>query len=424
MLLSLIEKKYSLVPTSQGQYLIHCPFHKDNNPSCRVDDKRYKCFVCGAGGDAVDWLSKLEGMSVRDALLLVKKEGPKPKAKETKSNVFYPTKDDLNLLNKFTNLSNKFLLSGKNKEALEYIQSRLTEDEIKRFKIGLCPPMSEKTEKELAPYIDVGLVGVGKKYLLHNNRIIIPKSNQSGNTISIASRSIGTQQPHLPKYINGATTAFFQNSKYLYNINNASGQEYIMLCEGFFDVIKASSHVTNICPVGVMTSSISIYQAIIISNLNKKVIICLDNDDAGIKGMIKSAEILFKNGINSVTLRWIEGVKDLYDMYVNNKTFRESMYMNDEKGNIVVGQGRFKNQDILFNLAKQAVDKNISDGFPHLNHLEYCVSLYDELGKNLFDARKLMLSNALADNMLREDDVKNVVKAWIKICKKVREDHE
>ena len=42
---------------------IICPFHEDHTPSLVIYDDHYHCYVCGAHGDAIDWLMMAEGMT-------------------------------------------------------------------------------------------------------------------------------------------------------------------------------------------------------------------------------------------------------------------------------------------------------------------------------------------------------------------------
>ena len=44
---------------------ISCPLHRDKTPSLSIDKKRnkWKCFSCGCGGDAIDFISELKGLN-------------------------------------------------------------------------------------------------------------------------------------------------------------------------------------------------------------------------------------------------------------------------------------------------------------------------------------------------------------------------
>ena len=61
-----VAEYYGLQAKRNG--LACCPFHDDKHPSMKID-KNYYCFVCGAGGDAVDYASRMFGLSQYDAAL-------------------------------------------------------------------------------------------------------------------------------------------------------------------------------------------------------------------------------------------------------------------------------------------------------------------------------------------------------------------
>ena len=45
-----------------------CPFHNDKNPSMKVD-KRFHCFACQADGDVIDFVSRLCGLTCKEAAM-------------------------------------------------------------------------------------------------------------------------------------------------------------------------------------------------------------------------------------------------------------------------------------------------------------------------------------------------------------------
>ena len=47
-----------------------CPFHDDKNPSMKVD-RRFHCFGCQADGDVIDFVSRLENVSPKEAALML-----------------------------------------------------------------------------------------------------------------------------------------------------------------------------------------------------------------------------------------------------------------------------------------------------------------------------------------------------------------
>ena len=47
-----------------------CPFHDDKNPSMKVD-RRFHCFGCQADGDVIDFISRLENVSPKEAAIML-----------------------------------------------------------------------------------------------------------------------------------------------------------------------------------------------------------------------------------------------------------------------------------------------------------------------------------------------------------------
>lgn len=61
-----VAEYYGLQAKRNG--LACCPFHDDKHPSMKIDTN-YHCFACGVGGDAVDYASRMFGLSQYDAAL-------------------------------------------------------------------------------------------------------------------------------------------------------------------------------------------------------------------------------------------------------------------------------------------------------------------------------------------------------------------
>ena len=56
--------------SSGADHIGVCPFHNDSDPSMRVSDKKglFKCFACGAGGDAISFVQKYKSLEFKEAL--------------------------------------------------------------------------------------------------------------------------------------------------------------------------------------------------------------------------------------------------------------------------------------------------------------------------------------------------------------------
>jgi len=54
---------------------VACPFHDDREPSCAIYPDHYFCYGCGERGSRLDWLTRVEGMTVVEAVSTIK-DGP------------------------------------------------------------------------------------------------------------------------------------------------------------------------------------------------------------------------------------------------------------------------------------------------------------------------------------------------------------
>ena len=152
--------------------------------------------------------------------------------------------------------------------------------------------------------------------------------------------------------------------------------------------------------------------------------ICLDSDEAGAKGSVKTADMLLKQGVDKIAICWLPE-KDMYDTIYKNryKDIIKHTYSESDRGKLVVGGLMKYDTEELYKLSQQAVDKNISEGYPHLNFIGYCSQLYGEEGILLNELKENLLKNSV-DGKLKSEDIKNLLRQWIKICKLVRSEHE
>lgn len=59
-----VAENYGLQVKRNG--LACCPFHNDKHPSMKID-RNYHCFACGVGGDVIDYVARLYGLSQYEA---------------------------------------------------------------------------------------------------------------------------------------------------------------------------------------------------------------------------------------------------------------------------------------------------------------------------------------------------------------------
>jgi DNA primase len=303
--------------TKQGHYMKGlCPFHSEKTPSFTVTPEKqiYKCYGCGAGGSAVQFLMGVEGYSFVEAVRELAKETGVPLGIDENA-AFGEQQENTEkaALYKAYELTGKFyhyllMNTAEGKKALEYLRSRgMTDKLIDTFQIGYAPLMwdflakqLEKREFDLKLMEKGGLVrtkqgGSGYNDLFHD-RVMFPICDPKGRIIAFAGRAMGEVQP---KYLNSPETMLFNKSRQLFNFHMARPHirksQQLVLFEGYMDVIKAwEAGVEN--GVATMGTSLTPDHAKIIRSNAERVNICYDGDSAGQAAAFKGIPILEKAG--------------------------------------------------------------------------------------------------------------------------------
>lgn len=267
-----------------------CPFHNDNNPSMSVSREKqiYKCFSCGASGNIFTFVSEYENISFKEALsLLASKVGialgnTKNYEKANTNEKYYEIYD---LALKFYQ-NNINTTSGT--KAREYLRTRKLDSEIiKRFNIGYSLDEDKKLLELLSKkgysykdLVDIGLVT--DNHDVYIDRIMFPLHDVSGKVVGFSGRIYGDSKKN--KYVNTKETVIFKKGHCLYNYHIAKESSrkegYVLVMEGFMDVIRASTiGFTN--SVALMGTALTNEQLTLIKKLSQNIILCFDGDEAG-----------------------------------------------------------------------------------------------------------------------------------------------
>jgi len=297
-----------------------CPFHSEKTPSFTIypDNQSFYCFGCGAGGDVITFIRKIENLSYIDALrFLAKRVGMElPEDDDTDRSA----RKRLRLL-ELNRLAARYyheeLLSDRGAPGRQYLLERgLTPKTIRHFGLGYASPnrydlmnaLSSKgfTHEEL---IEGGLVSNGRygKYDVFRNRVIFPIIDLRGSVIGFGGRILSGDGP---KYLNSTDTPVYKKSRNLFALNFAkdSGKDTLLLAEGYMDVITVhQAGFTN--TVATLGTALTSDQARIISQYAKTVVLSYDSDEAGQKATKRAAEIFAETGIKTKVLR-LTGAKD------------------------------------------------------------------------------------------------------------------
>ena len=310
-----------------------CPFHKEKTPSFSVkpDEQIFTCFgKCNFTGDVFTFVERKEGVSRLEAIKIladrvgIKIDNTEVKKVNTKFQTYYEINDTVNKYFKNT------LLSKEGTEALKYLTERnMSKELINEFNIGLSSSnklyniLSKKYKKE--DLYDLGLIKQinGNFYDTFQNRIIFPIIDENNNIVAFSGRKYlrdDLKDDHLPKYLHSKESEIFKKSGILYNINNAETfirqSKEIVLTEGFMDTIRMSSiGYKNV--VALMGTAFTKEHLDKILKYKCKVILNLDQDEAGDTNTIKIGDELLKHNID-LTVIVFENYKDS-DEFISKK---------------------------------------------------------------------------------------------------------
>lgn len=296
--------------TKRGKnYFGVCPFHDDHSPSMSVspDKQIYTCFSCGATGNVFTFVSEYEHISFIEAVKLL---GNKLGYNLTIHEKVDTNSGDLKIYEIASKFYQNNLNSSLGKKAIEYLENRgLNRETIKKFGIGLSLSKSNLTDLLINKGIKLDkLIELGLSNTMSNdlflNRIMFPLYDLSGNVVAFSGRIYNMKDSS--KYINTKETSIFKKGNLLYNYHNArehlKKNDYVIIMEGFMDVIRASTVGINNC-VATMGTAFTKEQASIIRKMTDNVILCFDGDKAGEDATISAIKVLEGIGINPKIIR-------------------------------------------------------------------------------------------------------------------------
>ncbi len=357
----------------------NCPFHHEKTPSFMVSPSKqiFKCFGCGVGGNALTFISKIENLEFKEALEeLAERAQIDLKQYEIKSDngnvnvnatAARDKKERLYELNKVAARAFYDSLTKKKRpEIEEYLKQRNLDANIcAKFGIGYgtcLKPLHDIllengfTEQEI---LESDLVGKRQDltyYEVFAGRLIFPIFDSRGKIIAFGGRYLkkDPEKKHA-KYRNSKENIVYLKRKNLYamNIAKKSDEDFILLVEGYMDVVSPHKFgFTN--TVASLGTALTKEQARLIKTHNKDtVIIGYDQDDAGKKATLRAIEICKEVGLNVKILRLDEEDAKDPDEYLN-KYGKERFAKCLKKAQPYV--------EFEIEMAARGIDKNTQDG--------------------------------------------------------------
>lgn len=305
-----VVSQYVVLKKSGANYWGICPFHNDKKPSMSVSPSRgiFKCFSCGAGGDALAFLVKIQNREYKDVILeladkygieLPKKYNPSSETKSLKKEMIkacYKAAKFYHLQLRSADDANK---------AMTALRKRDVDDSvIDKFTLGWAPNKYDTLYKELKKEFKDEILEKAGLILKSNsggyidrfrNRIIIPIQNENGEYVAFGARAVDEGQN--PKYLNSSDSLIYNKSKLLFGLNSAQeaikSEDGVVIMEGYFDVISAQAHgVEN--AVASCGTALTPDHVKLLSRYTKsrRIFLSFDTDNAGVNATKKGSSVI------------------------------------------------------------------------------------------------------------------------------------
>lgn len=304
-----------------------CPFHNEKTPSFNVSQAKgiYKCFGCGKGGSAVNFIMEHEHFSYTEALKwLAKKYNIEVREKEEKPEdvIERNERESQLIVSEFAQKyfsqqlweTNPGRLIG-----LAYFRERgVRDDIIKKFGLGYCPDGKDTfTNEALKEGYNIeflektGLTIKRDEWIRDRfaGRVMFPIHSISGRVIAFGGRTL-SQDKTVAKYLNSPESEIYHKSRVLYGIFQAKRsiiqEDKCYLVEGYTDVTSLhQSGIENV--VASSGTSLTIDQIRLIRRFTNNITIIYDGDQAGIKASMRGIDMVLEEGINVKVLPLPEG---------------------------------------------------------------------------------------------------------------------
>ena len=296
-----------------SSYFGLCPFHNEKSPSFSVSPNKqmYYCFGCGAGGNVFTFIMEYENQTFPEAVkILADRAGiALPEAELTEEQKRERNKGQLLLeINKTAANYFYYQLNGdQGQQAREYLENRRLSKETQiHFGLGYA----SKYSNDLYLYLkkkgyqdqilkETGLLTYDEKRGAHDkfwNRVMFPIMDVNNRVIGFGGRVMGDGTP---KYLNSPETMLFDKSRNLYGLNYArtSRKPYMIICEGYMDVIAMhQAGFTN--AVASLGTAFTAQHSVLLKRYTQEVRLAYDSDGAGQKAALRAIPILKSAGIN------------------------------------------------------------------------------------------------------------------------------
>jgi DNA primase len=299
-----------------------CPFHKEKSPSFSVspDKQIFHCFGCGAGGNVIHFISKIENADFKEAIgILANRAGIElPTLNNYEDNKTALLKSKVYEINQIAaEFYHQNLYKPTSKIGQEYIKKRKLDNRtLKSFLIGYSGNFDELyrilkqkgfTEEEILASSLVNKTDDGKYIDRFRKRVMFPIQDTRNKVIAFGGRVTDDSKP---KYINSPENIVYSKGRHLFGLNVAKRGELknIIIVEGYMDAISLYQRgITNV--VASLGTALTEAQGRLLRRYSERVTIGYDSDGAGQSATLRGLEILQNIGCD-VRILQISGAKD------------------------------------------------------------------------------------------------------------------
>ena len=428
-----VVSQYVKLTRRGSSYFGLCPFHNEKTPSFSVTPSKqmYYCFGCGAGGNVFNFVMEYENYSFGEALShLADRAGVQLPRIEYSSEAREKAKQRETLLEINRQAAQYFYYQLRRESGqigYRYLTDRgLSDETIRKFGLGYSDKFSDDLYKFLKgkgygddQLRDSGLFNVDERHGMYDkfwNRVIFPIMDVNNRVIGFGGRVMGEGKP---KYLNSPETKIFDKSRNLYGLNVArtSRKPYLILCEGYMDVISMhQAGFTN--AVASLGTSLTSGHASLLKRYTQEVLLLYDSDEAGVKAALRAIPILREAGINSrvvdlkphkdpdefIKTEGAEAFLQRLDQAKDSFMFRVSVSEKDFPMDEPQGQNRFFERCARLLL-------ELSDELERNLYIEAIVRQYHRYGISVEDLRKRVNTLAMKGTPIEQRQQPKTVEA-------------
>jgi len=418
-------------------YKGRCPFHDEKTPSFVVSPTKgiYKCFGCQKGGNSINFIQEIQGVSYPEALryaadkynIEIEEQELTPEQESRMS-----AKESQFIATKFASeyFQNVLWNTSEGKAVgLSYFKERgFSEDTIKKFKLGYSPKKQNSFEKAatkagydleiLAASSLIGKNEDGKTYDKFRERTIFTIHSYTGKVIGFGGRAFSPDAKS--KYLNSGETLIYDKSKVLYGLNLSkqaiSKADRCFIVEGYTDVISMHQNgVENV--VSASGTALGPQQIQLIKRSTNNVTLLFDGDKAGIKATLRSIDLCLKAEMNVKIASFPDGEDpDSFSKKLRTEEFQE--YLEKSAINFVdylIELYKLKdiNDPTQVIEIKKKIIKSISEIPDVFSREEYCKIYHQKLGieevkliAQVNKARSMVVSSPIRNLSLKQEAVK------------------